>query len=286
MPTATVDAHHHFWQLDRFDYAWLEPPALAPIRRDYGPEDLAPLLEAAGIDRSIFVQTRHDLEENRWALGLAKEHDFLAGVVGWVDLASEACEDQLAEFRPDPKFVGVRHVVQDEPDDDFLIRPDVMRGLAVLEKHGVPFDILIYPRHLPHVPTLARAFPGLPLVIDHLAKPAIKDHRVADWLAPFRDASAFPNVFCKLSGMTTEADWQSWTPDDLAPYVRVALDTFGPFRLIYGSDWPVSELAGTYARTREALDHALGPVTESEHAAIFGGNAARFYRLDMPPKAM
>jgi len=279
----TVDAHHHFWQLSRFRYEWLDPPSHAPIRRDFGPEDLAPLLKAEGIDRSIFVQTRHDLEENRWVLGLAERHDFLAGVVGWVDLASEACEDQLAEFRSNPKFVGVRHVVQDEPDDDFLIRPDVMRGLGVLEKHRIPFDVLIYPRHLPHVPTLARAFPGLPLVIDHLAKPRIREHHVADWLAPFRDASAFPNVFCKLSGMITEADWQAWTPGDLAPYVRIALDTFGPARLMFGSDWPVCELAGTYARMRQALDIALGPVTESEHAAIYGGTAARFYRLPPVP---
>ena len=278
---ATVDAHQHFWQLsDPSKYAWLDAPALAPIRRDYLPGDLGPLLKAAEIDRSIFVQTRHDLDETRWALGLAKEHDSIAGVVGWVDLASEECEGQLAGLRSDSKFVGVRHVVQDEPDDDFLIRPGVIRGLGILEKHGVPFDVLIYPRHLRHVPTLARALPGLAMVIDHLAKPGIKAHRTDDWLAPFRDASAFPNVSCKLSGLITEADWDTWTAGDLAPYVRVALDTFGPSRLMFGSDWPVSELAGTYPEVRQALEDALGPIAPAEHAAIFGGNAIRFYRLD------
>ena len=275
-----IDSHQHFWQLsDPSKYSWLDTPTHAPIRRDYLPGDLAPILKAEGIGRSVFVQTRHDLDETRWALGLAKEHEILAGVVGWVDLASEACEDQLLELRSDPNLVGIRHVVQDEPDDDFLIRPEILRGLKVLERHGVPFDVLIYPRHLRHVPTLARALPALAMVIDHLAKPGIKGHRTDDWLGPFRDASAFPNVSCKLSGLITEADWEGWAPGDLAPYVRVALDTFGPNRLMYGSDWPVCELAGTYAAARRALDDALGPITPSEHAAIYGGNATRFYRL-------
>ncbi len=276
----TVDAHHHFWQLGQTsDYAWLDAPALAPIRRDYLPGDLEPLLRAEGVDRSVFVQTRHDLDESRWALGLAARHDFLAGVVGWVDLASDACEDQVVELRSDPRFVGVRHVVQDEPDDDFLVRPDVLRGLRVLEKHGVPFDVLIFPRHLRHVPTLARALPGLAMVIDHLAKPGIKGRRLDDWEGPFREAATFPNVSCKLSGMVTEADWKSWTPADLRPYVGVALDGFGPDRLMFGSDWPVCELAGSYGQVRRALVEALGPISEADRAAIFGRTATRFYRL-------
>jgi L-fuconolactonase len=275
-----IDAHHHFWQLSRpFDYRWLDAPALAPIRRDYLPDDLAPHLRAVGVERSIFVQTQHNLDENHWILGLAKRHDFLAGVVGWVDLASPDCERQLLEFRANPRFVGVRHVVQDEPDDDFLVRDDVLRGLGVLERHGVPFDVLIYVKHLRHVPTLARRLPGLPMVIDHLAKPHIKDHRLDDWLPDFRASAASPNVFCKLSGMITEADWRHWKPHDLRPYVHHALDLFGPDRLLFGSDWPVCELAGSYEQVFHALDDALGPLAPAERAAIFGGTARRFYGL-------
>ncbi len=162
---------------------------------------------------------------------------------------------------------------------NFLIREDVLRGLKILEKHGVPFDLLFYVKHLHHVPTLARALPDLPMVIDHLAKPRIKEHRLDDWLDNFRAAASFPNVFCKLSGMVTEADWTGWTVDDLRPYVETALDCFGPDRLMFGSDWPVCELAATYGEVRRALIEALGPISESERSAIFGGTAARFYRL-------
>jgi L-fuconolactonase len=279
----TLDAHQHFWQLSRpFDYRWLYAPALAAIRRDFLPEDLEPHLRATGVDRSVVVQTQHDLDENRWALGLAERHPFVAGVVGWVDLASPACEDQLRELRRHPKFVGVRHVTQDEPDDDFIVRPDVLRGLRVLEKHGVPFDLLFHVRHLRHAATLARELPGLPMVIDHLAKPRIKEGRTDDWLPHLRAAAAFPNVYCKLSGLVTEADWQRWTAADLRPYVRAALDLFGPRRCMYGSDWPVCELAATYEQVHAALVEALGPLGESERAATFGGTAARFYGITGP----
>lgn len=275
-----IDSHHHFWQLSRpFDYRWLDAPALAPIRRDYLPEDLAPHLEAMGVERSIFVQTQHNLEENRWVLGLAGRYEFLAGVVGWVDLASPECERQLLEFKGHPKFVGVRHVAQDEPDDDFLVRDDVLRGLAVLERHRVPFDVLIFVRHLRHVPALAGRLPNLPMVIDHLAKPHIREHRLDDWLPDFRAAAAFPNVFCKLSGMITEADWHHWQAHDLRPYVHEALELFGPDRLMFGSDWPVCELAGSYEQVFHGLGDALGPISESERAAIFGATAQRFYNL-------
>jgi L-fuconolactonase len=238
------------------------------------------LIRAEGVGRTIFVQTQHDVEENRWVLGLAEEHPFIAGVVGWVDLASKDCERQVLEFRQFPKFVGVRHVVQDEPDDDFLVRDDILRGLKVLEKHGVPFDLLLYVKHLHHVPTLARAFPELPMVIDHLAKPRIKDHSLDDWLPGFHEASTFPNVSCKLSGMVTEADWYDWTSDDLRPYVHHALDLFGVDRLMFGSDWPVCELAASYGEVHEALVETLGPISKSERLAIFGGTAARFYGIE------
>jgi L-fuconolactonase len=275
-----IDAHQHFWQLSQpFNYAWLDAPANAPIRRDFLPEHLEPHLRATGVQSTIFVQTQHNVAENRWALGLAARHPFIAGVVGWVDLASAACEEQLLEFRDHPKFVGVRHVTQDEPDDDFIVRPEVLLGLKVLEKHGVPFDLLFYVKHLRHVPVLARHLPALPLVIDHLAKPRIKDRRTDDWLPHFCVAAGFPNVHCKLSGMITEADGQRWTAADLKPYVQTALECFGPERCVFGSDWPVCELAGTYEQVYHALGEALGPVSEAERGLIFGGTARRFYRI-------
>lgn len=278
----TVDAHQHFWRLTQpapFNYAWLDAPQNAPIRRDYLPEHLEPHLRVVGVERSVFVQTQHNLAENRWALKLAQQNAFIAGVVGWVDLASDACEQQLLEFSEHPKFVGVRHVTQDEPDDDFIVRDDVLRGLKVLEKQAVPFDLLFYVKHLRHVPTLAGQLPELPMVIDHLAKPHIKQQRLDDWLPHFKSAASFANVYCKLSGMITEADWQCWMPADLKPYVQAALELFGPARLMYGSDWPVCELAGSYEQVYEALNEALGPLSEHERTAIFGGTAKCFYTL-------
>lgn len=253
---------------------------MAPIRRDYLPEDLRPHIQDAGIDRTIFVQTQHNVEENRWVLRLAEENDFIAGVVGWVDLASADCEQQLLEFKDHPKFVGVRHVTQDEPDDDFIVREEIIRGLKVLEQHAVPFDLLFYVKHLHHATTLARELPELPMVIDHLAKPRIKEQVTDDWMDNFRAAAEFPNIFCKLSGMITEADWKNWKPADLKPYVETALEAFGPERCMYGSDWPVCELAGSYAQVHGALVETLGPLSETENAAIFGGTAIRFYGLE------
>ncbi len=276
-----IDAHHHLWRLSEpFDYRWLDAPALAAIRRDYLPADLAPHLKATGVDRTVVVQTQHNVRENHWARALANRQAFIAGVVGWVDLASAECERQLLNVRDHPKFVGVRHVTQDEPDDDFIIRDDVLRGLGVLEKHGVPFDLLFYVKHLKHAATLAERFPNLPMVIDHLAKPRIKDHSVSDWEPAFRAAGRYPNVYCKLSGMVTEADWNGWTADDLKPYVQTALEVFGPDRLMFGSDWPVCELAATYEEVHQTLGDALGPISDAEKAMIFGGTAARFYGLD------
>ncbi len=274
-----IDAHQHFWELGRFDTRWLEVPQHQPIRRNFLPADLKPLLDAAGVSQTVFVQTQHNLEENRWALSLAEEHTWIAGVVGWIDLASDRCEEQLLEFRQHPKFVGVRHITQDEPDDDFIIRPAVLRGLKVLQKHHVPFDLLFYVKHLHHAQRLARELPELKLVIDHLAKPQIKLGRLDNWEANFRAAAKAPNVYCKLSGLVTEADWQRWMPADLRPYVQIALDAFGPDRLMFGSDWPVCELAASYPRVLAALQEALGPLSEDERSHISWRTAREFYGL-------
>jgi L-fuconolactonase len=277
-----IDAHQHFWQLDLpFDYGWLREPQHAPICRDFLPEDLIPHLQAAGVQKTVFVQTQHDLEENRWALKLADQHDFLAGVVGWVDLASEQCEEQLSEFLGHPKFVGIRHITQAEPDDNFIIRPDIVRGLKVLQKHRVPFDLLFFTQHLRHAATLAEMLPELPMVIDHLSKPKIKAHLIDGWREDLQRAARYPNICCKLSGMVTEADWSNWKTADLKPYIETALDSFGPFRCMFGSDWPVCELAAPYAAVLSALRENLSSLSESEQNQIFSETAKRFYGISV-----
>lgn len=275
-----IDSHQHFWQLDQpFDYEWLKSEGHAPINKSYLPGDLFPHLQACRIDRSVFVQTQHDVAENRWVLKLAEANDFIAGVVGWVDLASDSCEQQLVEFKDHPKFVGIRHVVQDEPDDNFIVRPEVLKGLKVLEKHQVPYDLLFYTKHLKHAPTVADAVPNLKLVIDHLSKPEIQAGHIDDWMADLKKAASRPNVYCKLSGMVTEADWKHWSASDLQPYVDAALEAFGPNRCMYGSDWPVCELAASYEKAFDALKTCISGLSETEQAAILGDTAVKFYGL-------
>ncbi len=274
-----IDSHQHFWDLRRsdFDHSWQDD--LPTLKRSFLPEDLGPILKKAGVRKSVFVQTQHNVEENRWALELAEQHDFVAGVVGWIDLASPDCEAELLQFLHHPKFVGIRHLTQDEPDDDFLLRPDVMQGLHVLEKHEIPFDLLLSVRHLRHVPRLARELPNLRMVIDHLAKPEIKHCRLQPWTNELKAASQCENIYCKLSGLITEAHWQQWTVGDLKPYVQVALDFFGPDRCMFGSDWPVCLLAGSYEQVIGALNEAIGPLSATERRKVFGETAANYYRL-------
>ena len=279
--TMIIDAHQHYWKLGMFDTSWLEVPEHEPIHRDFLPSDLKTLIDATGVDKTVFVQTQHNLEENRWVLGLAEEHDWICGVVGWVDLASEQCEEQLLELKEHPRFVGVRHITQGEPDVNFIVRPEIIRGLKVLEQHGVPFDLLFYVEHLQHARTLAQQLPDLKMVIDHLSKPHIRDHKLDDWEENFRAAAKFPNVYCKLSGMVTEADWQNWTPADLKPYIDIAFEAFGPDRLMFGSDWPVCELAGSYQQVFDVLTECLGPISDDEREHIFAGTAREYYGLQV-----
>jgi L-fuconolactonase len=280
--TAVIDAHQHFWDLKNappFDYSWLDAEQLSAIRRSFMPPDLLPWIQQTGIEQTVFVQTQHDIRENEWALNIADANSFVVGVVGWVDLASPDCEDQLLRFLEHPKFVGVRHITQDEPDDDFIVRDDIFRGLAVLQRHAVPFDLLFHVKHLRHASTLARRLPDLPLVIDHLAKPEIKARRTREWLQHLQQAAQYSNIHCKLSGLITEADWRDWKPADLRPYVELVLEAFGPHRCMFGSDWPVCELAGSYQQVYDALVEVIGPISDGERDAMFGGTAARFYGL-------
>ena len=278
-----IDSHQHFWDrsLEQFDNSWQESEGFEKICRSFLPGDLKPMIDSAGVDKTVFVQTQHNLDENRWVLGLAEQHDWIAGVVGWVDLASPDCESQIEEFKDHPKFVGVRHVVQDEPNDDFIIRADVMRGLGVLEKHSVPYDLLFYVKHLKHAASVAKEFPDLKFVIDHLAKPLIKESKTDGWIEDFKAAANYENVWCKLSGMVTEADWSNWRPSDLKPYVEAALESFGPDRCMFGSDWPVCELAASYQQVFEALTECIGGISDDERKKILGLNAIEFYQLEV-----
>jgi len=277
----TIDAHQHFWDLEEhFDYRWLSKPEHKKIHHSFLPEHLKPHLDEAGIQYSIFVQTQHTVEENRWALRLAEENPYIAGVVGWVNLIGLDCEEQVIRFKEQyPQFIGVRHITQDEPDDNFILREDVLAGLKILEKHQVPFDLLFYVKHLKHVTRLVKHCPNLKMVIDHLAKPEVKAQRLSNWRVNFRLASTFPNVYCKISGLVTEADWANWRRSDLRPFIDLALECFGPDRCMYGSDWPVCELAGTYAEVHAAARECLSKLSSAEQAAIFGGTAQKFYGL-------
>ena len=277
-----VDAHQHYWEVERFDYRWPEQ-GIPSLDRDFLPRDLEPRLAEAGVERTVLVQVLHTLGETEWMLDLADRHPSIAGVVGWVDLTRDpdGVATDLEAVRSHSRLVGIRHLVHEEPDDDWLARPDVVRGLGVLEAHGVPYDLLLRPQHLRHVPNLSEAAPDLPMVIDHIAKPLMGDGVVEPWGTEFRAAAENPNVWCKLSGMITEADHAAWTPADLAPYVEIALDAFGTGRLMFGSDWPVCTLAASYGSVIAALREVLGGIEPAVEEALFGANAVAFYRLDL-----
>lgn len=280
--TPVVDAHHHFWTPGRYDYYWMAGPELEPIRQAFRPADLQPLLTASGVDYTVLVQTVPNVDETREFLEIAQDTPFVAGVVGWVDLTDPAVDATLAELRAGrggEYLVGIRHMVHDEPDAEWLVRPDVQRGLQAVACADLAYDLLLRPRELPVALEVVKAHPQLRFVIDHLAKPEIASGLIADWrelIAPFGEQ---PHVMCKLSGMVTEANWTTWTSEDLRPYVDTVLDIFGTERVMFGSDWPVSLLAAHYGRVKEALEAALPPLTAAQEAAIFGGNAIRFYRL-------
>ena len=282
MSLLSVDAHQHFWDPARADYPWMTAN-MRPIARRFGPDDLAPLLTRARIGRTILVQARSNLDETREFLATAAATEFVAGVVGWVDLTDPAVGETIDALRAGPGgsfLVGIRHPVHDEPDPDWLVRPDVRRGLAAVASAGLAYDLLVRPRELPAAVRIAGAIPGLRFVVDHLAKPAIRGGKLEPWGSLVRPLGALPNTWCKLSGLVTEADWSRWRVADLDPFVGHALEVFGPERLLFGSDWPVCLLAASYLKVVEAARRLTGSLTDAELAAIFGGTARRVYGLD------
>jgi L-fuconolactonase len=256
---------------------------MSRIRRDFAPGDLEPILRRNGFDGSVAVQVRQSLEETEYLLGLADEDDFIRGVVGWVDLRSPGVRGDLERLSDHPRFRGVRHIVQAEPDDRFLLRDDFLRGVALLRDLDLTYDVLVYHRHLPVVDDFVARFPEHRLVLDHIGKPAIAKAELEPWASSIRKLGKFENLYCKVSGMVTEADWSGWKKSDFTLYLEIVLESFGPGRLLFGSDWPVATLAASYEQVVEIVEDFLEPLSSSEKDAVLGGNAADFYRLEVPP---
>ena len=273
-----LDSHQHFWRYHPAEHGWMDH-RMTVLKQDYLPGELQPLLSLLQFDGSIVVQARQNLEETRWLLELAGEHDFIKGVVGWVDLRSPELRLQLEAFSKYPKLVGVRHVVHDEPVDNFMLLPEFRRGIAQLREFGLTYDLLLFPRHLPVAAKLVAEFTEQPFVLDHLGKPDIRGRTFSPWQEDLAALAKYSNVYCKLSGMVTEAQWQQWHPEDFYRYLDIVLAAFGPERLMIGSDWPVCNLSGGYAATMKIVTGYLQKFSAGVREQILGGNCARFYGI-------
>lgn len=273
-----IDTHQHFWKYSKEQYPWIGE-GMEILARDRLPADLKTLLEANGIDGTVAVQARQVVEETEALLAMAEEYDFIRGVVGWVDLRSPDVEAQLERFKDKTKLVGVRHVVQDEPDEKFVLREDFIRGIGKLKAYGLVYDILIFAHQLPASIELVQRFPDQVFILDHIAKPYIKDKKISPWDSDIKKLASFENVSCKISGMVTEADWHNWTPEDLRPYMEVVLEAFGTERLTIGSDWPVCTLAGQYGNIVSIATDFIAQLSDNEQKAIWEANPERIYGL-------
>ena len=273
-----IDTHQHFWRYEPGRDSWITDQ-MGILKRDYLPKDLQSELSNAGIDGCIAVQTSQSEEETRFLLELAAVHEFIVGVVGWADLRDPGIDERLAGWREFPKLRGFRHIVQSEPDDQFMLQADFRRGIAALSRFGFVYDILIYPRQLPAAIELAAAHPAQAFVLDHLAKPDVRSGQTKEWERNFRELASSPNVCCKLSGLITEADWNSWRHENFRPYLDAAFEAFGSERLMFGSDWPVCLLAGSYQEVVGLIASYVCDLPAAEQAAVFGANAARCYGL-------
>ncbi|HEY5381641.1 MAG TPA: amidohydrolase family protein [Acidobacteriaceae bacterium] len=273
-----IDAHHHLWRYSPEEYGWITEE-MGVLRRDFLAADLEKEMCAARVNGAIAVQARQSLEETRWLLEVAAQHESIRGVVGWLPLRSAGLASIVREFRDCSLLKGVRHVIQDEPDDDFMLREDFNAGVALLEETGLVYELLIHERHLSRAIEFVRRHPKQVFVLDHIAKPRIREGIVQPWREHLLRLAECGNVSCKLSGLVTEADWGAWTPDSLRPYMDTALEAFGAERLMAGSDWPVCLLAGGYERWWRTLREWLRGVSADDSARILGENAKRVYRL-------
>lgn len=273
-----IDAHQHFWRYDAQRDSWITDE-MSVIKRDFLPGDLQLELAANGIDGTIAVQADQSEAETQFLLDLAAQNNSIAGVVGWVDLRSPSLGERLEHFSQFEKLCGFRHVVQAEPDDRFLLRGDFQRGIGMLANFGYTYDILIYPKQLPAAIDLVGKFPKQPFIVDHLAKPEIKGARISEWAGQMRIIAQSPNVYCKVSGLITEADWKTWRKEEFRPYLDIVFEAFGNDRLIFGSDWPVCLLAGKYGQVKQLIVDYTADFSTADRAKIFGLNAVHFYGL-------
>jgi len=273
-----IDTHQHFWKYNDRDYVWMAA-GMDKLRKDHLPVDLLPLINDAGVSATVAVQARQCFEESTWLLQLADEYPFIRAVVGWVDLCSARAVEQLELLTQHPKFRGVRHVVHDEPDDEFMLRKGFLSGLSQLKRFGLTYDLLLFPRHLPIACDVVKRFPDQLFVLDHIAKPPVRAREIEPWARDLKRLAGFANVVCKISGLITEADWNSWTAQDLEPYLDVVLDAFGPARLMIGSDWPVCTLAGDYASVINLEADYVSRLSGDEQHAILETNPIKVYSI-------
>jgi L-fuconolactonase len=271
-----IDSHQHFWKYNSTEYAWIDE-TMSVLKRDFLPPDLEQELKTVNFDGSIAVQARQSLEETRWLLKLSSRYSFIKGVVGWVDLCSPDIENQLKEFSNNRKLAGVRHVVHDEPDDRFMARKDFKNGIRLLAKYNLTYDILIFTKHLPLATELVAEFPKQKFVLDHVAKPFIKDQIISPWNRDIEKLAKHLNVYCKLSGMVTEANWKNWKKTDFRDYLDTVFHAFGPDRLMIGSDWPVCRVAGSYLDVLNSVIDYLKQFDSNDQEKITGLNANNFY---------
>jgi len=275
-----IDAHHHLWKFNTDDYGWMDD-SMKVLKRDYLPADLENDLADAGVSGTVVVQARQCIEETRWLLELAHEINFIKGVVGWVDLRSPELERQLNEYAGDAKLVGVRHVIHDEADDDFMLQPDFVNGIERLGDYNLTYDLLVFPRHLERATELVSLFPDQRFVLDHISKPLIRSGIMQPWKEDTEALAAQPNVWCKISGMVTEADHQAWKYVDFVPYMKVVCEAFGTDRVMVGSDWPVCRLAGEYNEVMGIPMDFFSNLSKTEKENIFGQNAIDCYQLEL-----
>jgi L-fuconolactonase len=273
-----IDAHHHLWRYSSEEYGWIDDD-MAVLRRDFLPHDLSAEMRTAGVEGTVAVQARQTVEETRWLLDLADNNEEICGVVGWAPIADKGFTKVLEELCSRPKLKGLRHVVQAEPDENYLLREDFNRGIRQMRDTGLVYDVLIYDRHLPQTIQFVDEHPDQSFVLDHIAKPRIRDGVLEPWKTRIRDLARRENVMCKLSGVVTEADWKRWSLEGVRPYLDAVMDAFGPQRVMAGSDWPVCLVACGYAQWFAVLEEYLAGFSQTEREAIFGGNAERVYGL-------
>ncbi len=273
-----IDSHQHFWHYEPEKHAWIDDD-MAAIRKDFLPEDLKQVYQENGIDGCVAVQADQTLVETDFLLNLAEKNDFIKGVVGWIDLRDESLENTLSQYIQNNTLKGFRHVVQGEPDHNFLLRPDFLKGITLLERYQYTYDILIFPHQLGATLEFVKRFPNQKFVIDHIAKPYIKDGFYDGWAILMQEIAKRDNVYCKLSGIITEADYKHWTVEQVTPYMNVVLEAFGTDRVMFGSDWPVCLVAGNYTKVKQLITDFIATLSTNEQARIMGANAVKFYNL-------